>query len=78
MRKTVTITEGQALRETVYNIRHFHSLYGYEATKEAILAGAWHTHPEFGDVKSILYYKDFDKSKVTVEEWITDIFIENF
>jgi hypothetical protein len=76
MSHNITITGRQALKDTITRIKKFKKEFGIEATKEAIIAGAFHKHPDYGDVSAIIYYKEYNEEQVSVPVWIYEIFAE--
>jgi len=70
--------EQSVLREMVNRIEEFDQNYGREATEDAISNGAFHYHEDFGDVKAIFIFRDFDEERIDVPDWITDIFKKYF
>ena len=70
------MTESQALLENTLRIEAFRQKHGIRATEDAISNGAFHIHPEFGELKDIYINRDFSNDDITIPQWISDIFIE--
>ena len=66
--------EPEAILDTVNKIEDFKKKFGKEAVRVAINYGAFHNHPDFGDVSRIFVYRDFNEETIIVPQWISDMF----
>lgn len=78
MNTLIRVSKAQAIVDIIDHISRFRDCYGYEAVRDAIVAGAFHAHQDYGDIKEIILYGAYNQDKVTVPDWIKDIFVEYF
>ena len=68
-----TVTETQAILETISAVKSFHKEFGENALIAALNNGAFKTHRDFGEVHDIIIFRD---TKVEIPDWISKLFEE--
>jgi hypothetical protein len=71
------INEHQAIADMLDRIDTYKRAHGKSALKSAIENGAFHIHPEYGDLTYVLKERDFDHDKIDIPLWITDMYADS-